>query len=420
MGEAEVSGAKNAILPILAASLLCEEECFFEKIPLLEDVFVMCDVLRHYGVKIRWQGSSLHIDPRQLENKDAPEFLMKKLRASNLILGPLLSRFSSACLPYPGGCAIGSRPMNYHMSALTQLGAEICDFGSCIRAKASCLHGTEICLDFPSVGATENIMTASVKACGDTVIRNAAREPEVVDLADFLNKMGARVTGAGSDTIRVQGVNRLKGAEHKVIPDRIEAGTLMIAAAITGGDVLLKGLDPQSSSAVIAKLRSSGVIVKEDSAGVRVIAKKRPRATDIRTMPYPGFPTDMQPQFMAYAVTACGTSVIAENIFENRFKHADEMRRMGADIKIIGEAAVVRGKENITGAQVEATDLRAGAALVLMGLYARGETTVDNVFYIDRGYQRLENSLAALGADIVRRSYDASGWPRQAAQSPCS
>jgi len=414
LGEAEVNGAKNAILPIMAAALLCEEECVFEKVPILEDVFVMCEVLRHYGVKIRWQGSSLHVDARNLENRDAPEFLMKKLRASNLVLGPLLSRFSAACLPYPGGCAIGSRPMNYHLAALSQLGTDICDFGSYIKAKAGCLQGAEICLDFPSVGATENVMMAAVKACGDTVIRNAAREPEVVDLADFLNKMGARIEGAGSDVIRVEGVNRLKGAAHRVIPDRIEAGTFMIAAAITGGDVLLRGVDPQSCAAVIAKLRASGIIVKEDSAGLRVIAKKRPRATDIRTMPHPGFPTDMQPQFMAFLATAAGTSVVAENIFENRFKHADEMRRMGADITIIGDAAVVRGKDDITGAQVEATDLRAGAGLVLLGLYARGETVVDNIFYVDRGYQQLEKSLSSLGADIVRRTYDAAGWPKHA------
>ena len=413
-GEVEINGAKNAILPILAACLLTEEECVFEKVPLLEDVFVMCDVLRHYGAKICWHGSTLIVNTGNIESREAPDCLMKKLRASNLILGPLINRFPYVCIPFPGGCAIGSRPMNYHLAALLRLGADISDCGNCIRARASSLRGADICLDFPSVGATENLLMAAVKAHGNTVVRNAAREPEVCDLAGMLNSMGARIKGAGSDVISIEGVNTLHGTVYRVIPDRIELGTLMTAAAIAGGDVLFKNVDAAMSSAVIAKLRESGVIIREYDDSIRVMSRQRLKSMDIKTMPYPGFPTDMQPQFMALMSVANGTSVICESIFENRFKHADEMRRMGADIKIVGEAAVVRGKELLKGAHVEATDLRAGAALTLMGLYAEGETTVDNVAYIDRGYQSLEESLSAVGADIYRVSLDAA-----LVKSPC-
>lgn len=404
-GEVEINGAKNAILPILAASILSDEECVFNNVPLLEDVFVMCDVLRYCGVSVIQEENTLIVDPRGLDKALPPENLMKKMRASNLVLGPLLSRMGEVVLPFPGGCAIGSRPMNYHLQALSRLGVTISDKGAYIEAKAVKLKGGDICLDFPSVGTTENVMMAAAKAEGITTIQNAAREPEVVDLARFLNKMGARISGAGTDTIMIDGVKRLAAADFQVIRDRIEAGTMMVAAAITGGDILLTDYSMRDVAAVAAKLRECGVKIEYDARGLRVRNSHRLRASDIRTMPYPGFPTDMQPQFMALMATCKGTSIISESIFENRFRHADEMRRMGADIKIIGDSAVVKGKEKLTGAEVEATDLRAGAALVLLGLVAEGQTLVNNVYYIDRGYQNLEFSLRVLGADIRRENY---------------
>lgn len=401
-GEVRINGAKNAILPALASCLLSEGECVFERVPLLEDVFVMCEVLRYYGVSVIWQGDTLTVRPQNIKNIEPPEQLMKKMRASNLILGPLLSSFGEVRLPFPGGCAIGSRPMNYHFRALSQLGAEIFDQGAFIHAKVEKLHGADICLDFPSVGATENAMMAAVKAQGRTIIYNAAREPEVVDLANVLIGMGAKIQGAGGDIIYIEGVEKLSGVHHKVVRDRIEAGTMMIAASITGGDILLEDYDGMEAAALIAKLKEAGVQIIPDARGLRVKACPRAGGVDIRTMPYPGFPTDMQPQFMALMATATGTSIIEESIFENRFRHAVEMRRMGADIKIIGEAAVIKGREAITGAVVEATDLRAGAALVLLGLRAEGQTIVENTAHIDRGYQCLEKTLRSLGADIYR------------------
>ena len=404
-GEVEINGAKNAILPILAASILSEEQCVFKSVPLLEDVFVMCEVLRSCGVKVIQEGSTLIVDPSGLDKSMPPEILMKKMRASNLVLGPLLSRMGEVVLPFPGGCAIGSRPMNYHLQALSRLGVSIADKGAFIEAKSARLKGSDICLDFPSVGATENVMMAAARAEGVTTIQNAAREPEVVDLARFLAKMGARISGAGTDTLIIEGVKKLFGTEYQVIKDRIEAGTMMVASAITGGDIILTNYNGRDVGAVSAKLRECGVRIEYDARGLRVRSSHRLRASDIRTMPFPGFPTDMQPQFMALMSVTKGTSIISESIFENRFRHADEMRRMGADIKIIGDAAVIKGKDKLSGAEVEATDLRAGAALVLLGLVAEGETLVDNVHFIDRGYQNLELSLRSLGADIRREDY---------------
>ncbi|MGI5892440.1 MAG: UDP-N-acetylglucosamine 1-carboxyvinyltransferase [Bacillota bacterium] len=403
-GEIEINGAKNAILPILAACLLSDGECVLENVPLLEDVFVMCEILKYYGVNIVWLGNTLIINSQDIENHSPPEDLMKKMRASNLILGPLISLFGEVCLPFPGGCAIGSRPMNYHLMAFSQMGVDIANVGPYIQATTGKLHGGKICLDFPSVGATENAIMAGVKAKGETIIYNAAKEPEIVDLANFLQKMGAKITGAGTDTIYIEGVEKLHGAEHRILDDRIEAGTMMIAAAISGGDILLSNYKETHCESVIAKLQECGVIINNDARGLRIKCCRRPKCADIRTMPYPGFPTDMQAQYMALMAISQGISIVSENIFENRFRHADEMMRMGADIKVIGDSAVIKGKRRLNGAKVKATDLRAGAALVLLALASQGESIVENVCYIDRGYQSLEKSLYSLGADIKRQS----------------
>jgi len=401
-GEARVNGAKNAVLPILAACLLSEGTCEIHNVPHLDDVLSMCAVLGYYGADVSMTDDIVVVNAAHAGGPGAPESIMKKMRASNLVLGPLLGRFKKASLPYPGGCAIGSRPMNYHLQGLLAMGAEVTEQGGYINASAQHLHGGEICLDFPSVGATENMMMAAVLADGTTVIRNAAREPEVVDLACFLQKMGAEISGAGGDVITVCGVKRLGGAVYRVMPDRIEAGTLLVAAAITGGDVFLRDVQSDHITAVLVKLAQSGAEVQVEKAGVRLTVRGPLRSVDIKTMPYPGFPTDMQPQMLALMTKAKGTSVIVENIFENRFQHADELCRLGADIRLVGRGAVVAGKDQLIGARVRATDLRAGAALVLAGLAAQGTTIVENVAYIDRGYQDLEVKLEELGADIVR------------------
>lgn len=416
-GSLTVNGAKNAVLPILAASLLSKEEIVLEQAPQLEDVFVMCEVLRHFGSEIKREGNTFIIRTPAIVANTAPEALMKRMRASNLILGALLSRSGEVALPFPGGCAIGTRPMNYHLQALSALGANLCDKGACIQAKASRLRGADICLDFPSVGATENAIMGAVLAKGTTTIRNAAREPEVADLIAFLNKMGAQIDGAGCGVISIKGVEKLHGAQHRIMPDRIEAGTLMVAGAISEGDILLKGIGMQEMAAVAAKLSAAGVRIQAERNGIRIRAKGRPRATDIRTMPYPGFPTDMQPQFMALMARAEGASVISETIFENRFRHVPEMRRMNADIRVIGDSAIVYGREHICGACVETPDLRAGAALVLLALAADGRTVIEQIHYIDRGYQNLEYSLSALGASIQREAAEPEtemkGLPRR-------
>lgn len=401
-GDLAINGAKNAILPILAASLLCEEECVLEQAPLLEDVFVMCEVLRHFGARVKREGSTLIVSSPSIDTIQPPEQLMKRIRASNLILGPLLCRSGEVHLPMPGGCAIGSRPMNYHLMALSSLGVELKDKGAYIEARTDRLKGADICLDFPSVGATENVIMAAARAEGVTTIRNAAREPEIGDLIRFLNRMGAKIKGAGTGLITIEGVQKLHGVRHQVMKDRIEAGTMMAAAVISGGDVFLRGVNSQEVAAVVSKLQMVGAEITGDSHGMRITCRHPIHATDIRTMPYPGFPTDMQPQFMALMAKAKGTSIITETIFENRFRHADEMRRMNADIKIFGDTAVVWGRNHLYGANVEATDLRAGAALVLLALAAEGITNVEHIHYIDRGYQSLEYSLQSLGAQIRR------------------
>lgn len=402
-GTVRVSCSKNATLPIMAASLLLDGECTIKGVPRLRDVAVMRDVLVHLGADVVWEKDAMHINAGNVNCQDVSEDLMRRMRASNLVLGPLISRFRQARISYPGGCNIGTRPMNLHMKGLHALGVEITEKFGYITTRADKLHGAEIYLDLPSVGATENLMMASVMAKGTTIIRNAAREPEIVDLQNFLNRMGAKVKGAGTDTIRITGVDSLSGSiQHTVIPDRIEAGTHMVAAAITGGDVIIDNVIPEHLEPMINKLRETGVYVEVKDDKVRVVADKRPKAVDIKTMPYPGFPTDMQPQFMALLTVADGTSVVTETIFENRYKHVMELRRMGADIRLEGQTAVIRGIPQLSGATVEASDLRAGAALVLAALAAEDGTVLERVEHIDRGYERLENKYNALGARIIR------------------
>ncbi|MGI6065317.1 MAG: UDP-N-acetylglucosamine 1-carboxyvinyltransferase [Bacillota bacterium] len=403
-GVVKVCGAKNAILPILAASLLSSGTCVIHNVPLLQDVVVMTNVLKCFGAKVRWENKALIIDATNVHPAEIPEETVKKMRASNLVLGPLLARFGYVKIPYPGGCAIGSRPMDYHVKGLQQLGADVQDGYGFIEGKSAGLVGSEVYLDFPSVGATENILMAAAMAKGVTILRNAAREPEVVDLAVFLNKMGAKIEGAGTDIVQITGVPRLDSVEHTVIPDRIVAGTFLLAAAMTGGDITLTNALVEHLEPIIAKLREAGSSITKNGRGIRIKGTRGLKAVDIKTMPFPGFPTDIQPQMMALLTLARGTAVIAENIFENRFKHADELRRMGADIRVAGRIAIVKGVKKLTGAVVEASDLRAGAALVLAGMAAEGVTVVENIFHIDRGYYRLEEKYNVLGANIIRVS----------------
>ncbi|RKO67452.1 UDP-N-acetylglucosamine 1-carboxyvinyltransferase [Desulfofundulus salinus] len=403
-GTVRASGSKNATLPILAACLLHGTPNVIQQVPALKDVATMCDVLEYLGARVNREGDSIRVDATHIQSLEVGEDLMRRMRASNLVLGPLLGRFRRVKISYPGGCNIGSRPMNLHLKGLKALGARIEEKFGYITVEADKLVGAEIHLDVPSVGATENIMMAAVLARGTTIIRNAAREPEIVDLQNFLNRMGARIKGAGTDVIRVEGVKHLYSVEHAVIPDRIEAGTHLVAAAITGGDVTVTNVIPEHVEPVLAKLKEMGFLVETGDEYVRLVAQGRPRAVDIKTLPHPGFPTDMQPQMMALACLAEGTSVITETVFENRFKHVSELRRMGADIKVEGQTAIVKGVERLTGAPVMATDLRAGAALVLAALVAENGTVVEGVEHIDRGYERLEQKYAALGARIVRVS----------------
>ena len=401
-GVIRASGSKNAALPILAASLLHDGVSVIREVPRLQDVFTMCDVLTYLGARVGWENGDILVDASSIKFTEVSEELMRRMRASNLVLGALVGRFGRAKISSPGGCNIGSRPMNLHLKGLRAMGVKIEEKYGYITAVSDHLRGAEIHLDLPSVGATENIMMAAVLAEGETVIRNAAKEPEIIDLQSFLNRMGARVKGAGTDVIRIEGVKKLHAAEHAVIPDRIEAGTYLVAAAITGGDVTVSGVIPEHLEPLTAKLREMGVEIKITGDAVRATARGRPRAADIKTMPYPGFPTDMQPQMMALAALAEGTSIITETIFENRYKHVSELRRMGAEIKVEGQTAVVRGVTRLSGAPVEATDLRAGAALVLAALAAENGTVLEGLEHIDRGYEYLERKLSALGARIMR------------------
>ncbi|WP_028593823.1 UDP-N-acetylglucosamine 1-carboxyvinyltransferase [Paenibacillus assamensis] len=403
-GTVRVSGAKNAVLPILAASLLGEEGIsVIHDAPPLEDVKTIHQVLEKLGASLSYEGETVRINAETLVSHEAPYELMRKMRASFLVMGPLLARTGKARISLPGGCAIGSRPIDQHLKGFEAMGAEIGLGQGYIEAKINGrLKGTKIYLDVASVGATENIIMAATLAEGTTVLENAAREPEIVDLANYLNKMGAKVRGAGTGVIRIEGVERLRGAEHTVIPDRVEAGTYMVAAAMTGGDVYVEGAIADHLGPVISKMEEMGVTVQPDENGIRVIADKPLKAVDVKTLPYPGFPTDMQSQMMALLLAAEGTSVVTETVFENRFMHVDEFNLMSANIKVDGRAAVVTGGLKLTGAKVTATDLRAGAALICVGLVAEGTTEVGGTHHIDRGYVHLAEKLSALGADIWR------------------
>ncbi len=402
-GNVRISGAKNSALPILAASLLGTEDIILEDVPELEDVKVMCQVLESLGAKVEKLGkNTIKINSADVNNYVTQYELMSRMRASFLVMGPLLARLGKTKNSLPGGCAIGTRPIDLHLKGFKALGAEIDSDHGNISAYAEKLVGDRIYLDFPSVGATENIMMAAVLAEGETTLDNAAMEPEIVDLSNFLNKLGADIRGAGTSTIRIRGVEKLGGGEHRIIPDRIEAGTFMVAAAITQGDVLVENVITNHIKPVIAKLEEAGakIIINDDK--VRVIGEKRPKAIDVKTMPYPGFPTDMQSQFMALMSVAEGTSVCIETVFENRFMHVDELKRMGADIKIDGRSAIIEGVDDLSSAPVKATDLRAGAALVLAGLVSEGVTEVRDIYHIDRGYEDIESKFKNLGAKIKR------------------
>lgn len=408
-GSLRVSGAKNAALPILAATLLSPGECVIHGAPAIRDVGVMLEILRRLGVAVREEqgpaGLTLTVCARDLTSMEVREELTREMRSSIFLMGPILGRTGRVKIAYPGGCAIGPRPIDFHLRGLAELGARLEERYGYIEAEAPGLAGREIYLDFPSVGATENLMMAAVLARGTTVIRGAAREPEIIDLQNFLNSMGARIRGAGLDVIRIEGVSRLGGTEYTVIPDRIEAGSLMAAAAITGGDVRLVNVIAGHVEAAAAKLREMGASVEEEpDGGLRVRGPQRLRAADIKTLPYPGFPTDLQPQFVALAAVAEGTSIITETIFESRFKQAEELRRMGAQIRVEGRTAVVRGVPRLSGAPVTAPALREGMALILAGLQADGITEVSGAQHVDRGYERLAEKLRSVGAQIERLS----------------
>lgn len=402
-GTVKISGAKNAVLPIIAAALLGQSPSLLEDVPDLEDVRTISEVLSQLGVKVNSNEHTLQIDSSQIAKCEAPYELVRKMRASFLIMGPLLARCGRAKISLPGGCAIGTRPIDLHLKGFEALGAQIEIGHGYIEAKAeNGLKGARIYLDFPSVGATENIMMAASMAKGQTILENPAHEPEIIDLANYLNMMGANIRGAGTNVIKIEGVRQLEGKNYTIIPDRIEAGTYMVAAAMTAGDVYIENAISEHLKPVIAKLKEAGVGIAEDVNGIRVKSAGKLKAVDIKTLPYPGFPTDMQAQFMAMAAVSQGASVISETVFENRFMHVDELKRMGANIKIEGRSAVVEGVKSLTGCQVKATDLRAGAAMVLAGLVAEGETQVGCIHHIDRGYDELVRKLCALGADIRR------------------
>jgi len=401
-GKVRLSGGKNSVLTILPACLLSKGVCTIHDVPRLSDVFVMKEVLECLGARVDFSGNTMVVDSSQVTSIEVPDRLTRLMRASNLVMGPMLSRFGQAKLAYPGGCSIGSRPMDQHLRGMKTLGAQIIEKHGYIEGKATKLQGGEICLDFPSVGATENIIMAATLAKGTTILRNAAREPEIVDLQNFLNSMGTKIKGAGTDIIRIEGVRELGSVEHTIIPDRIEAGTFLTIAAINQSDIYIDNIIPEHLEAVIAKVRETGVEIYEEANGIRVISNQRTKGIDFKTMPFPGFPTDMQAQVMVLMAVSEGTSIITENIFENRFKHVDELRRMGADIRVEGRVCIVKGVKKLSGAYVETSDLRAGSALVIAGLVAEGATVVANIYHIDRGYENFEQKLRGLGAQILR------------------
>jgi len=402
-GTVRIDGAKNSALSIMAATLLTKDVCILRNVPRLTDVDTMGAVIRKLGIKVEWGGdNTLYIDSDDFNNCEAPYELVKMMRGSILVMGPLLARLKKAKISLPGGCSIGARPVDYHIKGFEALGAQVEVEKGYIEAKVDKLKGDDIYLDFPSLGATENIMMAACLAEGITTIGNAAKDPEVVELGHFLNKMGAKVEGLGTDLIEIEGVKELHGIDYTIIPDRIEAGTYMVAAAITGGDVLIEKADPLLLKPLIVKLEEAGVRIELEKNLIKVTGPDRVKAVDIKTLPFPGFPTDMQPQFMALSCVAKGTSVITETVFENRFVHTGDLIRMGADIKVEGHSAIIKGVKELSAAPVMASDLRGGAALVLAGLVSEGTTELSRIYHLDRGYVNLEEKLTSLGADIKR------------------
>jgi len=403
-GELPVSGSKNSALPALAACLLTDEPVTLGRIPQVKDIATMQSLLEYAGARLARRAGAVSVHAKHLDRAEAPYDVVKTMRASSLVLGPLVARTGSARVSMPGGCAIGSRPINMHVTALEQLGATIEQSHGYVEARApEGLRGANVSFDRITVTGTEDVLMAAVLAKGETVIRNAAREPEVKDLAALLNKMGAKIEGAGTSIIRVKGVEKLHGAEHDIIPDRIEAGTFVLAAAISQGDVMVSDCQPEHIAALTVKMQRAGAEVDETQAGaLRVRCTGRPKAIDMTTEEYPGFATDLQAQYMAWMTVAHGITFVTETIFENRFMHALELARMGATIRIEGRQAIVAGEDQLMGAQVQASDLRASASLVLAALVAKGETTIDRVYHMDRGYERIEEKLSAVGANIQR------------------
>lgn len=402
-GEVTVNGAKNAAVAVIPAAILCDDICTIENLPYIDDVISLADTLNDMGVKCEFlDPHTLKIDSRNINNFCATYESVKKIRASYYLLGALLGRYKKAEVAFPGGCNFGTRPIDQHIKGFTALGAEVVVEHGMIKASAEKLVGAQIYLDVVSVGATINIMLAAVLAEGTTIIENAAKEPHVVDTANFLNSMGANVKGAGTDVIRIIGVEKLSGTNYMIIPDQIEAGTYMMAGAITGGDVTVRNLIPKHMESLSAKLLEMGVNVEEGDDCIRVSVTNPLKAVNVKTLPYPGFPTDLQPQMSALLSVVKGTSIITESVWDNRFQYIDELKRLGADINVEGRVAVIKGIKNLSGAQVCATDLRAGAGLVLAALAAEGETTISNLQYIDRGYEAIEKKLSDLGADIKR------------------
>lgn len=408
-GEVEISGAKNSAVALIVASIMIKGECIIENVPCVSDTFVLIDIIRQLGGKAEFSGNTLRVDCTGVENKEAPYEMVGKIRASSYLMGALLGRFKSARVAPPGGCDFGVRPIDLHLKGFVALGADYTVENGLVDIRAERLTGASVYMDQVSVGATINIMLAASLAEGTTFIENAAKEPHIVDVANFLNSMGANIKGAGTDVIKIKGVSELHGGTYSVIPDQIEAGTFMIAAAATNGDVYIKNVIPKHLESISAKLMEMGVIVEEFDDEVRVYNDDKVlKRANVKTMPYPGFPTDLQPQMLTLLTKAEGTSIVTENVWDNRFKYVNELLRMGASVSVDGRIAVIEGPARLTGSPVSSTDLRAGAAMVIAGLMADGVTEVYNLKYIDRGYENFEKKLRALGAQITRRSEGSS------------